>query len=77
MGRIVFGGGLGARDAEVCRKHGISPRSFYKLKARYGGMDVSDAHRLTQLEEKTAKLKRLVAHRMLDVVVLTCFQENR
>ena len=37
--------------AEVCRKHGISPASFYKLKAKYGGMDVSDARRLKQLEE--------------------------
>ena len=56
--------------AEVCRKHGISPASFYKLKAKYGGMDVSDARRLKQLEEENAKLKRLVADTMLDVVVL-------
>ena len=56
--------------AEVCRKPGISPASFYKLKARYGGMDVSDARRLKQLEEENAKLKRLVAETMLGVVVL-------
>ena len=56
--------------AEVCRKHGVSPASFYKLKAKYGGMDVSDARRLKQLEEENAKLKRLVADTMLDVVVL-------
>ena len=56
--------------AEVCRKHGISPASFYKLKAKYGGMDVSDARRLKPLEEENAKLKRLVADTMLDVVVL-------
>ena len=56
--------------AEVCRKHGISPASFYKLKARYGGMDVSDARRLKQLEDENAKLKRLVAETTLDVVVL-------
>ena len=56
--------------AEVCRKHGISPASFYKLKAKYGGMDVSDARRLKQLEDENAKLKRLVADTMLDVVVL-------
>ena len=54
----------------MCRKHGISPASFYKLKAKYGGMDVSDARRLKQLEEENAKLKRLVADTMLDVVVL-------
>ena len=60
----------GLTAAEVCRKHGISPASFYKLKAKYGGMDVSDARRLKQLEEENAKLKRLVADTMLDVVVL-------
>ena len=56
--------------AEVCRKPGINPASFYKLKARYGGMDVSDARRLKQLEDENAKLKRLVAETTLDVVVL-------
>ena len=60
----------GLTVAEVWRKHGISPTSFYKLKAKYGGMDVSDARRLKQLEEENAKLKRLVADTMLDVVVL-------
>ena len=60
----------GQTVAEVCRKHGISPASFYKLKAKYGGMDVSDARRLKQLEDENAKLKRLVADTMLDVVVL-------
>ena len=56
--------------AEVCRKHGISTASLYKLKAKYGGMDVSDAQPLKQLEDDNAKLKRLVAETMLDVVVL-------
>ena len=60
----------GLPATELCRKHGISPASFYKLKAKYGGMDVSDARRLKQLEEENAKLKRLVADTMLDVVVL-------
>ena len=44
----------GLTVAEVCRKHGISPASYYKLKAKYGGMDVSDARRLKQLEEERA-----------------------
>ena len=44
----------GLTVAEVCRKHGISPASFYKLKAKYGGMDVSDARLLKQLEEDRA-----------------------
>ena len=56
--------------AELCRKHGLSPATFYKLKAKYGGMDLSDAKRLKQLEDENAKLKRLVADVMLDNVVL-------
>jgi putative transposase len=55
---------------ELCRKHGLSPATFYKLKAKYGGMDLSDAKRLKQLEDENAKLKRLVADVMLDNVVL-------
>ena len=60
----------GLPTAEQCRKHGLSPATFYKLKARYGGMDLSDANRLKQLEAENAKLKRLVADVMLDNVVL-------
>ena len=56
--------------AEVCRKHGLSPATFYKLKANYGGMDVSDVRRLKALEDENAKLKRLLADAMLDNVVL-------
>ena len=60
----------GLPTAELCRKHGLSPVTFYKLKAKYGGMDLSDAKRLKQLEDENAKLKRLVADVMLDNVVL-------
>ena len=60
----------GLPTAELCRKHGLSPATFYKLKAKYGGMDLSDAKRLKQLEDENAKLKRLVADVMLDNVVL-------
>ena len=60
----------GLPTAELCRKHGLSPATFYKLKARYGGMDLSDTKRLKQLEDENAKLKRLVADVMLDTVVL-------
>ena len=60
----------GLPTAELCRKHGLSPATFYKLKAKYGGMDLSDAKRLKQLEDANAKLKRLVADVMLDNVVL-------
>jgi putative transposase len=60
----------GLPTAELCRKHGLSPATFYKLKAKYGGMDLSDANRLKQLEAENAKLKRLVSDVMLDNVVL-------
>ena len=60
----------GLPTAELCRKHGLSPATFYKLKAKYGGMDLSDAKRLKQLEGENARLKRLVADVMLDNVVL-------
>ena len=56
--------------AELCRKHGLSPATFYKLKAKYGGMDLSDAKRLKQLEDENAKLKRLLADAMLDNAAL-------
>jgi len=60
----------GMATAEVCRKHGISPASFYKWKAKFGGMDVSDARKLKTLETENARLKRLLADSMLDIVVL-------
>ena len=58
----------GMSTAEVCRKHGLSTASFYKLKAKYGGMDVSDARKLKGLEAENAKLKRLLTETMLDNV---------
>ena len=60
----------GMPTAEVCRRHGLSPASFYRFKAKYGGMNVSDTHRLKSLEDENAKLKRLLADTMLDNVVL-------
>jgi putative transposase len=60
----------GMATAEVCRRHGLSPATFYKLKAKYGGMDVSDAQRLRALEDENGKLKRLLADAMLDNIVL-------
>ena len=60
----------GARTADVCRKHGISSATFYKFKAQYGGMDVSDARRLKALEEENARLKKLLAEQMLDNAIL-------
>lgn len=60
----------GRPTAEVCRKHGISPATFYKWKAKFGGMDVSDAKRLRALEDENAKLKKLLAETMLDNAIL-------
>jgi putative transposase len=60
----------GLSTAEVCRKHGLSPATFYKLKAKYGGLEVSDARRLRLLEEENSKLKRLLAESVLDNAIL-------
>jgi putative transposase len=60
----------GAKTADVCRKHGISDATFYNWKAKYGGMDVSDARRLKTLEDENAKLKKLLAEAMLDNAML-------
>jgi putative transposase len=60
----------GVATADVCRKHGISETTFYKWKAKYGGMEVSEARRLKALEDENAKLKRLLAEAMLDNVML-------
>jgi putative transposase len=56
----------GAKTADVCRRHGVSSATFYAWKAKYGGMDVSEARRLKALEAENAKLKRLLADAMLD-----------
>lgn len=56
--------------AEVCRRHGISSPTFYKWKAKFGGLEVSEAKRLRQLEDENAKLKKLLAEAMLDNAVL-------
>ena len=56
----------GASVAEVCRRHGMSTATFYAWKAKFGGLEVSDAKRLKALEDENAKLKRLLADAMLD-----------
>lgn len=55
---------------DLCRKHGVSNASIYKWKAKYGGMDVSEAKRLKALEDENARLKRLLADSMLDNAAL-------
>ena len=61
---------VGAKTADLARKHGISEATLYNWKAKYGGMDVSEAKRLKQLEDENAKLKKLLAEQMLDVAAL-------
>ena len=60
----------GAATVDICRKHGISSATFYKFKAKYGGMDVSDARRLKTLEDENTRLKKLLAEQMLDNAIL-------
>lgn len=60
----------GVPVSDLCRKHGVSDASIYKWKARFGGMEVSEAKRLRALEDENAKLKRMLADAMLDNVAL-------
>lgn len=60
----------GVPTAEVCRRHGVSSATFYKWKAKFGGLEVSEAKRLRQLGDENAKLKRLLAEAMLDNAML-------
>jgi putative transposase len=60
----------GVSVSDLCRKHGVSDASIYKWKAKFGGMDVSEAKRPRALEDENAKLKRMLADAMLDNVAL-------
>jgi putative transposase len=60
----------GASTTDVCSKHVISGATFYKWKAKYGGLDVSEARRLKSLEDENARLKKLLAEAMLDNAML-------
>lgn len=60
----------GHATGDVCRRHGISSATFYKWKAKYGGLEVSEAKRLKALEDENARLKKLLAEAMLDNAIL-------
>jgi putative transposase len=60
----------GVAVKELCRKHGFSDATFYKWRGRFGGMEVSDARRLRELEGENTKLKKLLAEAMLDIEAL-------
>ena len=68
--RVLKEAEAGAKTTELCRAHGISEATFYNWKAKFGGMDVSDAKRLKQLEAENAKLKRLLADAELDKLMM-------
>ena len=61
---------VGAKCADLCRKHGMSEGTFYAWKAKYSGMTVSEAKRLKALEDENARLKRLLAEQMLDMAAM-------
>jgi putative transposase len=60
----------GAKVLDICRRHGISDATFYKWKAKYGGLEVSEARRLKSLEDENRRLKKLLAEAMLDNAAL-------
>jgi len=60
----------GAPTKKLCRRHGISEQSFYRWKAKYGGMDVSDAKKLRALEDENRRLKHIVAEQTPDIAAL-------
>ena len=60
----------GRKVPDLCREYGFSSATFYKWKAKFGGLDVSEAKRLKALEDENAKLKRMLADAMLDNVAL-------
>jgi putative transposase len=63
---VLKQGEAGVKTAEVCRQHGISSATYYKWKAKYGGLEVSEARRLKQLEDENRRLKQIVADLTLD-----------
>jgi putative transposase len=67
---ILKQGDSGVKTAELCRQHGITEATYYRWKAKYGGMDISDAKKLKQLEEENRKLKHVVADLTLDNLAL-------
>jgi len=60
----------GARIDELCRRHGISAATFYAWRKKFGGMEVSDARRLRELEAENVRLKRIVADQLLDMTAM-------
>jgi len=68
--RILKEQAAGGSTAEICRREGVSLNTFYRWRSKYGGMEVSEAKRLRELEAENGKLKRLLAEAMLDNAAL-------
>ena len=68
--RVLKEADSGVPIKDLCRKHGISDATYYNWKAKFGGMEVSDARRLKALEDENNKLKRIVADLTLDITML-------
>ena len=60
----------GLKISDACRPHGISEQTYYRWRSKYGGMEISEARRLKELEEENSRLKRLVADQALDIEIL-------
>ena len=57
----------GVETKDLCRKHGVSPATFYKWKSKFGGMEVSDVAKMRALEDENRRLKRIVADQALNI----------
>jgi putative transposase len=68
--KVLKEAGAGTGTGDLCRSHGISPATFYKWKAKFGGMEVSDARKLRVLESENGRLKKMLAELMLDNAIL-------
>jgi len=67
---VLKEGEAGVAVKELCRKHGVCDQTYYRWKAKYGGLEVSEARRLRQLEDENRRLKHIVAEQVLDIQAL-------
>jgi putative transposase len=67
---VLKEGEAGVETGEICRKHGICAQTYYRWKSKFGGLEVSEARRLRQLEDENRRLKQMVADQALDLQAL-------
>lgn len=75
--QILKQGEAGVKVVDICREHGISPATYYKWKAKYGGMEASDVKRLQELESENRRLKQMYAELSLDHQILKEILEKK